>query len=426
MSKLRHRGDDWDLHRGAVQRLTARVEQRWKRDLSWQTIDLRAATVEDLAESPVLFMSGRDGLQLSDDQVENLRQYVQRGGFIFAEASCGGAGFDRDFRDLARRMFRDSPLRLLPADHPVWYAEQTVDPGLIKPLYGIDACCRTSIVYCPQDLSCYWELSRGSRATTYPETVKREIEACLRIGANVLTYATNRELRNKLDRPQIASRGNSGEPLDRGTLHIPKLVHNGGSDDAPNALPNLLEFVHARGQLRTAVENRLLAATDPLLHGYPLVFMHGRRVFRFSADERKALKTYLERGGTLFADAICASPQFADSLRREVEAIFPGRSLARIPPDHPLFTRAFRGFDLPKVTVRDPQTRTGDDPLRANVTQLSPVLEGLSIDDRIAVIFSPLDLSCALENGASLECKGYAKEDAARLALNVVFFALQQ
>lgn len=427
VSKVQHTDDtDWDRHRAGVQNLTFRVEQRWRRDLSWQTINMRAATIEDLGQSPVLFLSGRDGLKFTAEQKANLRQYVERGGFIFAEACCSGDDFDRDFRALMKEMFPDSPLRLLPPDHPVWFAEQKVDSNYMKPLYGIDACCRTSVVYCPQDLSCLWELSQGNRESTYPEAVRGQVEACMRIGANVLTYATNRELRNKLDQLAPDMNKSRGEPLERGTLNIVKLQHAGGSDDAPNALPNLLDFMQSQGQMRVAVGNRLKAATDPSLLEYPLVFMHGRRQFRFSAAERKALATYLERGGVLFADSICASPEFAESFRREIAAIFPGRSLERVPPSHPLFTREYRGFDLPKVTLRDPQVRSGDDPLRANLTQVSPVLEGLMLDDRIAVILSPYDLSCALENGASLECKGYIKEDAARLAANVILFSLLQ
>ena len=427
MSKLRHGdGTDWDLHRSGVQHLTNRVERLWKRDLTWQTIDINAATAEDLLETPVLFLSGHDDLVLSGDEEDKLQHYVSRGGFIFAEACCGGAAFDRDFRELMKRLFPDSALRLLPADHPVWFAEQKVDPDFIKPLYGIDACCRTSVVYCPQDLSCYWELGRGTRATKYPDPVKKEIESSLRIGSNVITYATNRELRNKLDRPEFASGGPPSESLDRGTLHVPKLLHAGGSDDAPQALPNLLQFLRTQGQMRVVVENRLIAATDESLLEYPIAFLHGRRSFRFSIEERQALAIFVERGGTLFADAICASPQFSESFRSEMEAIFPGKTLARIPPEHPLFTRVYRGFDISKATLRDPQQRTAEDPLRATLNQVSPVLEGLSIDDRIAVIFSPFDLSCALENGASLECKGYIKEDASRLAVNIILFALQQ
>ena len=51
------------------------------------------------------------------------------------------------------------------------------------------------------------------------------------------------------------------------------------------------------------------------------------------------------------------------------------------------------------------------------------LLEGLEVDGRIAVILSPFDISCALEKGASLECKGYTSADAARLGANVMLYA---
>lgn len=426
MSKLRY-GDDrqWDVHRSAVQHLTQRVEQRWRRDLTWQTIDVRAATLEDLLETPVLFVSGREAFDLTADQKENLRQYVGQGGFIFAEACCNGEGFDRSFRALMSELFPDSSLRLLPEDHPVWYAEEKVNAKYMRPLYGIDACCRTSVVYCPQDLSCYWELDLGVRNADYPKNIQEEVAACLAIGKNVVTYATGRELKNKLDRPQIVINGPS-ETLERSVLYVPKLRHDGGSDDAPNALPNMLNFVQSHAQLRIDVANRLISATSEDFYDYPIVYVQGRRAFRFSPEERKAIATFVERGGILFADAICASPEFADSWRREMKNIFPEHPLTRIPPEHPMFTREFRGYDLAKVTLRDPQLRSGDDPLKANLTEVSPLLEGISIDDRIAVIFSPYDISCAMENSNSLECKGYLKEDAAKIATNVVLFALQQ
>jgi len=426
ISKLKHEpGNDWDRHREGVQNLTRRVEQRWRRDLSWQTIDVRAATVEDLLATPVLFLSGSDTLALTPEREEDLRQYVNQGGFIFAEACCGGTGFDRAFRSLMKRLFPDNTLRLLPADHPIWYAEEKVDPKYLRPLYGIDACCRTSVVYCPQDLSCYWELSRGGREDGYPKKVREEIEACLRIGENVITYATNRELKNKLDRPQMSSQGAADEPT-RGVLYVAKLMHNGGGDDAPNALPNMLGFLRSHAQMRVGVENRLITVSDPAIFEYPLLYMHGRRAFRFSPADRETLATYLRRGGLLFADAICASPEFSDSFRREMETIFSGQSLQRVAPEHPLFSREYRGFELPSVSLRDPQVRRAGEPLRTNLRRISPLLEGLELDGRLVVLFSPYDVSCAMENSHSLECKGYVKEDAARIVVNVILFALQQ
>jgi hypothetical protein len=168
IAKSRHGdGTDWDLHAGGVPNLTRAIERQWQRDLTWQTIDLKVATVEDLLESPVLFLSGRQSLELSRQQRDVLRAYVEQGGFIFAEAcdgdGCNGTAFDRSFRDLMKAIFPDSALRLLPADHPVWYAEGKVNSKYMRPLYGVDACCRTSVVYCPRNLSCFWELYAGDR-----------------------------------------------------------------------------------------------------------------------------------------------------------------------------------------------------------------------------------------------------------------------
>ena len=50
----------------------------------------------------------------------------------------------------------------------------------------------------------------------------------------------------------------------------------------------------------------------------------------------------------------------------------------------------------------------------------------MRFDDRYGVIFSRYDLSCALEKHDSLECLGYTREDAAKIGLNVVLYALQQ
>jgi hypothetical protein len=255
--------------------------------------------------------------------------------------------------------------------------------------------------------------------------VKAEIEAVTRLGGNVLAYATSRELKEKLDRPQVAASIVGGRSP-RGALVVPKLSHGGGADDAPAALANLLTIVERQLEMRVDHEKRLIAPTDVKLLDYPLVFMHGRRAFRFSAAERKALKDYLDRGGFLFADAICANQAFADALRQELKQMYPDTQFTRVPASHPLFTTEFHGFSLPSVTLRDPQIRTEEDPLTAKLVRAAPLLESLEIDGRIAVILSPFDLSCALEKGASLDCKGYIPADAARIGVNVLLYALSQ
>ena len=125
-------------------------------------------------------------------------------------------------------------------------------------------------------------------------------------------------------------------------------------------------------------------------------------------------------------DAICASAEFAEAFRREMLAALPGSRWERIAPDHPLFTQQFGGYDLPRVTLNDPQLRTESEGLEARRVRITPLLEGLTLEERLVVVFSPYDISCALESHSSLDCKRYIREDAARLGINIILFALQQ
>ena len=431
IAKAKYGQDDgWDLHAGGVPNLTRHLETAWGRELAWQTVDVNVATVEDLLETPILFLSGKQSLALTPEQQENFRSYVEQGGFIFAEAcdgkGCDGKAFDESFRALMKRLFPNSALRLLPPDHAVWFAETAVKSKYLPPLYGIDACCRTSVVYCPQNLSCLWELSPGGRESDLPEEAREEIDTCVRIGQNVVAYATNRVLKEKLDRPNVALDDEGRTTEGRDVLVVPKLSHGGGSDDAPNALANLMRFIREKTEVRVLSERRLLSPLSASLAEYPIVFVHGRRSFRWNAAERTALATYVKNGGFVFADAICASPQFAAAFRSEMEAIFPGARFERVPVDHPLFSDEFSGFAVTEVTLNEPKLRQDDDRLDASHLPVSPLLEGLQVDGRLAVVLSPYDISCALESNASLECKGYTKADAAKLGTNIILYAMQQ
>jgi hypothetical protein len=137
------------------------------------------------------------------------------------------------------------------------------------------------------------------------------------------------------------------------------------------------------------------------------------------------LRTYLERGGLLFADAICSSTAFAEAFRREMALILPKNTLAPIAATDPLWTPKYGGFDLSKVTRRDPQPQGDSGRMRVVSRQIPPELEGAKLGGHYAVIFSPLDVSCALEKHDSLECRGYSRQDAARIGLNVLLYATQ-
>ena len=98
--------------------------------------------------------------------------------------------------------------------------------------------------------------------------------------------------------------------------------------------------------------------------------------------------------------------------------------MERIAKKHAMFTKKFGGYDLGSVTRRDPQHRADDGPLKSNRRKVPPHLEGIRIDDRYGVVYSKYDISCALEMSESLQCAGYIREDAKRIALNVLLYSL--
>ena len=199
--------------------------------------------VDDLRETPVLFVSGRDDLNLNPQQKENLKKYIENGGFVFAEA-CQGDGcgnnvnFDKRFRNLMNELFPASELSPIQADHPVWNAHYRVTPNPDWPLLGLQACCRTSVIYCPRSLTCYWQVDRPQLIAQLSKKAATDVTYCSELGVNVISYATGRQLRDKLDLPKLVD--DPGQQiLGERVLVLPKLEHNGGSDEAPNAWRNV-------------------------------------------------------------------------------------------------------------------------------------------------------------------------------------------
>lgn len=441
IAKANHGNESsWNAHPSDVANLTRFVEKKWERDMTWQVIDLDAATIDDLVESPVLYFSGKDNPVPKNPAdrkklAEKLRGYLDRGGFLFAEGYCPGEEFDAGFRQLVQEIFPEPEyaLRLLDIDHPIWSAEERVPPSLVRPIYGIDFGCRTSLVYFPPDppgqprpsLSCLWELSRPGRSVRYDESVEVRVNAALVIGMNVLAYATGRELRAKDEvlRPMAEGAGSSIEGS--GMIGIATIRHPGGCTAAPLAVVRLLEVASEKLGLRTRPEQRVINLTDDALFDYHLVFFHGRSAFQLTDRERRRLREFVERGGTVFADSICASKTFTESFRREMAATFTDHPLEAIPVTDPIFSAQYGGYDIREVERQDPPEKESDG-RKPTIKKVPPNLEGVKIEDRWGVIFSPYDVSCALQRHNSVDCQGYTRESAAQIALNVLLYSLQK
>jgi len=422
---------EWNRHPWDVPALVELIDSlpKWPPRLTSQVVTLSRlrpeSAVEELNQAPILFLSGRDAPQLTDQHISWLRDYVDNGGFIFACSNCDGQGFDQGFREIVRRMFPDgdaSLQKLLP-DHPIFRSEYLLNAEGID-LWGVDFGCRTSIVYSPEDLGCYWQKWMRHAPPERNADLSQRVLRATRVGVNVVAYATGREPPEKLSENSARS-ADERERIERGLLQIARLRHNGGWDTAPRAVRNLLRALNETVGLTASTEVEAIPATLEELSRFPLICMHGRYRFQLPPQQLEAIREYLKRGGVLFADACCGATQFDRSFRDLVQQLYPESELKQIPADHDLYS-ARVGHEIREATRRRLVTVDRNASLQLQTEKGPPLLEGIEVDGRYVVIYSRHDISCALEHQAALSCDGYIEEDAAKLAVNVVLYAMLQ
>lgn len=456
VSKLKYGEENfWNEHPNDLAHLTERVEKEWDQRLVWQTIDAQNATLDDLLQTPILVVNGTmDPIPKNLDEkkrlIQNLRGYLEQGGFIFAEALDGDVSFEEGFRELMRETLSDDggELALLDPTHPIWSAEKPVPAEYARPVYGIDFGCRTSVVFVPAykprrgddgsapsvfgdrpSLSCLWEAAtkrpRGASATN-PPTAKalEEQEAAFILGVNICAYATNRQMKFK---DEIAA--DVAEELEKNrdahnSLFAGILDCGAGSTCAPRAIPNLMKTIRSRLGVPVQLYTPHTSLRDDDVFDYPTLFMHGRNAFSLNEEERERLRRYFERGGFIFANAVCASPAFSKSIEAELAEVLPGEELVDVPADDALFTGKYGGFKIEKLQYRL-QTTDREGKTAAKTVESAPKLKGIARDGRWIFLFSPYDVSCALENKVATNCEGLTQKSAFYLATNVLFYAAE-
>ena len=433
-ARLQHGKDDansdWQQHPDGLRQLVRQVERDWRRDLTFQTIDSSTAKFADLLQTPVLIISGNRPLAFSDDFIDQLRSYIEQGGTIYFESDsgdgCGPAGpFARSVQTLCGRLVDDAVIEKLPPDHPIWFAERKVAPAAIDKdfwMYGVQACCRTSIFFSPRSLSCRWELSDlVFRREAIADPAKEQIKAAVGIGENMLAYATGRELKDKLE-SRFVIQGSDLPEGRRGVNQLATLAVDAGGQEARRALRNAATLITARVSVDMNAAPQPVSLDRDSLIGVDVLWVHGRTEFQWNRAERELIGEFLKDGGVILGSAICGENAFAKSFRNEIQAILGEGSLKPVPSNHAVMNVP-GAFDLGGVTIRTPSPRGESVSKRV----AAPQLEMAQTDGEvIGVFFSPLDLSCALESPNSIQCPGYSTEDAAKIVANLIVFSLQQ
>ena len=393
-----------------------------RQPMAWQVFDVRRNPADskearrdlaaELLQSPLVYFNGHAEAP-SGKEEEILQEYVDNGGFIFAEACCGRELFDQNFRALMKRMFPDSELKELDKDHPVWNAagKFAVVPGKPFHLYGIEHGCKTVVIYSPQPITGYWEENQFDKGNG---------KIAFELGANIIAYATGLEPPKLKGVETPIYRGDPQKAdITRGYLKVAQLKHEGIWQPAPNAMRNLMNESRKLG-LDVMLETKPVDPTsEPDVVSYNFFYMHGKKGFTLTKADLKALRFKLEDNGTLLADACCGSRVFDEAFRKFIDELFDHKAkLVDIPLSDPLFSKQINGEAIETVQCR---REAG-----TKFATVAPALQGVKVGKRWVVIYSKYDLGCALEHGNSPDCLGHDFASAVKLGRAAVLYHLNR
>jgi len=159
-------------------------------------IKAKPTTVEpsspDLFSYPFVHMTGHGNVVFSDSDAENLKKYLEAGGFLHIDDNYG---MDQYIRKEIKKLFPNNDLVEIPANHAIFQKPFLFSSGLPKihehdgkrpQAYGIFIANRLALLYTYEcDLGDGWE---DAEVNNDPLEVRQK---ALKMGANIIHYIFN-------------------------------------------------------------------------------------------------------------------------------------------------------------------------------------------------------------------------------------------
>lgn len=156
-------------------------------------IDPEQAVVEvgstEIFNYPFIHMTGHGNVVFSNQEADNLRNYLAAGGFLHVSDNYG---MDKFIRAELKKVFPELDLVELPFNHPIYHQAYDFDKGLPKihehdnkPPQGFGLIYKGRLV-CFYDAEC--DLGDGWESLEIHKDSPEAHEKALKMGANIISY----------------------------------------------------------------------------------------------------------------------------------------------------------------------------------------------------------------------------------------------
>ena len=192
---------------------------------------------------------------------------------------------------------------------------------------------------------------------------------------------------------------------------IAVLKYDGGGDwySNPTALKNLIQFCNKNIDTTLEPQPHVVHPEDPVIFGYPFVYMTGHGNVVFSDEAIKNLKIYLMGGGFLHIDDNYGMKPY---VLTQIQKLFPEKELKEISSDHPLFSMHFKFPNgLPKIHEHD---------------GLPPKALGLFHENKVILLFTTeSDLGDGWEDSVVHNDPEEVRLKALKMGANIIKYAFE-
>lgn len=190
MAKLKYNGGgDWYANKTALPNLAKFCNENLRTSFDEQNTIVEAGSPE-IFEYSYVYMTGHGNVVFSNNEAENIRNYLIAGGFLHIDDNYG---LDPYIRLEMKKIFPELEFVQLPFDHPIYDQKFKFEKGLPKihehdnkPPQGFGLIYEGKLVCFysyESDLGNGWE---DKRIHNDPEEVRLK---ALRMGANIISFA---------------------------------------------------------------------------------------------------------------------------------------------------------------------------------------------------------------------------------------------
>lgn len=398
ISKLRFDGR-WNNRPNDLLNFVEWASDQYQVRTGWQ-IASADRPVFQLIEAPLLYVATNDAFELDEAEIERLREYVEAGGMLVLNPDRQRTEVARSFSRLTEALFPDHEMQDVPRDHALYRVHQRLQPNVRMRM--IDNGVRPLAIRFVRDQGEDLQANRVGRSEAFD------------VLSNIYLYAVSLNARrNRLESNYIVP---AEDLTPSRSIRVARLAHGGTHDPEPGAMRQLAAMMAQEHDV--AVEHETLDPTA--LSDQSLALMTTLGDAELSGAQIEAIRDWIDRGGTLWLDAVGGSRAAVENARELLDQLAPDTAARPLSSRSPVITGdgIENGYDNRRTGYRYFA-------LREMGPVTTPRLQAVQINDRPAIIFSPEDLTAGLAGLEHWGIFGYDVRAARQFFANAILEALE-